>query len=204
MPWLEKLRVTKELFSVHVQQIAYHNEFLVLGLPVMRTSLADLQAICAQLPYAVYTIRVVDLLAPQTLGCVLPGGYVPATNTAILEVRAALEPDIYHLSCRAYPSGHTAEHDCGLAIVPSFQASVELNKLFRSIKENANLDLLEESDDEEEFENTLNHKFVDLEKRLRMRCTFHRKFRKWQPMELVTMANVSTLAEVQAIEGRKF
>ena len=41
-----------------------------------------------------------------------------------------------------------------------------MNSLFRNIKENRNLDLLEESDDEEEFENTSLDKFVDLDKEL--------------------------------------
>ena len=37
-----------------------------------------------------------------------------------------------------------------------------MNSLFRNIKENGNLDLLEESDDEEEFENIALDKFVYL------------------------------------------
>ena len=39
-------------------------------------------------------------------------------------------------------------------------------------QENANLDLLEESDDEDEFENTHLDKFVDLEKTVLMECVF--------------------------------
>ena len=39
-----------------------------------------------------------------------------------------------------------------------------MNSLFRTIKENDNLDLLEESDDDEEFENIQIDKFVNLEK----------------------------------------
>ena len=39
-----------------------------------------------------------------------------------------------------------------------------MNKLFRDIKENANLDLLEESDNEEEFENVNIDRFVHLNK----------------------------------------
>ena len=38
-----------------------------------------------------------------------------------------------------------------------------MNELFRNIKENSNLDLLEESDDEEEFENVNPDKYVYLE-----------------------------------------
>ena len=50
------------------------------------------------------------------------------------------------------------------AFIPDYKTSVFMNKLFRIIKENDNLDKLEESDDEEEFENTKTDKFVYLNK----------------------------------------
>jgi hypothetical protein len=60
-----------------------------------------------------------------------------------------------------------------------------MNALFRTIKENANLDLLEESDDDEEFENTQMDKFVDLEKTVLMECVYSKRFKKWQPNKTV-------------------
>ena len=38
-----------------------------------------------------------------------------------------------------------------VALIPDFNTSVMMNKLFRNIKENSNLDALEESDDEAEL-----------------------------------------------------
>jgi hypothetical protein len=58
-----------------------------------------------------------------------------------------------------------------------------MNKLFRNIKENENLDLLEESDDEEEFQNENIDKFVDIDKTLLMICKFNHKFKKWYPVK---------------------
>jgi hypothetical protein len=60
-----------------------------------------------------------------------------------------------------------------------------MNKLFRNIKENRNLDALEESDDDEEFENIQIDKFVDLNKVLKMRCNFNYKFQAWVPVQVV-------------------
>jgi len=60
-----------------------------------------------------------------------------------------------------------------------------MNSLFRNIRENRNLDYIEESEDEEEFENESDNKYVDLEKTLLMECTFHAKFKKWVPMRVV-------------------
>ena len=39
-----------------------------------------------------------------------------------------------------------------IACIPDYKTSVMMNSLFRDIKENRNLDFLEESDSEEEFE----------------------------------------------------
>ena len=59
-----------------------------------------------------------------------------------------------------------------------------MNSLFRNIKENNNLDALEESDDEEEFENISLDKFVDLDKKYIMKCLYLSKFKSWKPIEL--------------------
>jgi hypothetical protein len=59
-----------------------------------------------------------------------------------------------------------------------------LNKLFRNIKENDNLDTLEESDDEQEFECEDEDKFVYLDRKFNMSCVFNRKFKMWVPTKL--------------------
>ena len=56
-----------------------------------------------------------------------------------------------------------------------------MNRLFRNIKENTNLDLIEESDDEEDFQNTNYDKYVDLNKELFIECVFNKKFKRWVP-----------------------
>ena len=99
-------------------------------------------------------------------------------NKAIFKVKADLAADNYQL--------YTAEDlFYETAMVPTYKCSVMLNTLFRKIKENANLDLLEESDDEEEFENTKIDKFVDLEKIILMECVYSKRFKKWQPVKTV-------------------
>ena len=72
-----------------------------------------------------------------------------------------------------------------IASIPDYKTSVFMNALFRNIKENRSLDALEESDDEDEFENTNIDKFVDLTKKIKMKCVFNYKFKKWTPIECV-------------------
>jgi hypothetical protein len=117
------------------------------------------------------------------------------TNKGCFKVKAALAADIYHL--------YTAEDIFyATAAVPTYKASVMLNNLFRNIKENANLDLLEESDDEADFENTNIDKFVDLEKTFIMECVYLKKFKKWQPLKVITPGRLKliTKREAQQIE----
>jgi len=64
-----------------------------------------------------------------------------------------------------------------------------MNKLFRNIKENINLDSLEESDDEEEFENEKEDRFVFLDKKYNMVCNYNHKFKKWYPIKIVDSEN---------------
>ena len=102
-----------------------------------------------------------------------------AQQSTPLLVKAGLAADTYSLY---NPNDNTF---VGTAMVPTYKCSVFLNGLFRNIKENKNLDLLEESDDEEEFENIELDKFVDLEKSFLMECVFLKRFQKWQPVKLI-------------------
>lgn len=98
--------------------------------------------------------------------------------TCVFILYADIYPDIYNI--------YTEDRSfVGVAHVPDYKTSVFLNNIFRRIKENANLDLLEESDDEDEFENTSLSKFVDLTKVAKMKCVYDDKFMKWMPTQLI-------------------
>ena len=57
-----------------------------------------------------------------------------------------------------------------------------MNKLFRCIRENDNIDLIEESEDEDDFEDTRNNKFL-LNTTYSIRCMFNNKYKKWEPIK---------------------
>ena len=60
-----------------------------------------------------------------------------------------------------------------------------MNGLFRNIRENQNLDSIEESDDEDDFQDTRIDKYVDLAKTLSLECVFQPKFKRWVPLRVV-------------------
>ena len=64
-----------------------------------------------------------------------------------------------------------------------------MNKIFRNIKENENLDTLEESDDEEEFENISEDKYVDLEMQKIFKCVYSKYHKSWKPLQNINILN---------------
>jgi hypothetical protein len=96
------------------------------------------------------------------------------------KVTASITPDIYNL----YILDNNKEIFYDYALIDSYKTSVFMNDLFRKIKENKNLDLLEESDNEEEFENIDLEKYVNLGKSYIIECFYNKKFKKWIPKNL--------------------
>jgi hypothetical protein len=96
-------------------------------------------------------------------------------------VKADIQFDIYHLF--AYGQNKSQVY-CGVAGIPNYEKSVFMNGLFRNIRENRNLDYIEESDDEEDFEDIRLDKYVNSEKTVLMECVFHKKFKKWVPVRI--------------------
>ena len=112
-------------------------------------------------------------------------------------VRPEIQDDIYDIYCL---NAGLKEEQHGIAHIPNFNTSVMMNKLFRNIKENDKLDALEESDDEDEFENDKSDKFVYLDKSYKMVCVYNPKFKKWCPVRVANNdARVVTLMELKSM-----
>jgi len=98
--------------------------------------------------------------------------------TKVFLCKPDIQNDIYHL--------YSLNNEyVGLACIPDYKTSKMMNTLFRIIKENNDLDKLEESDDEDEFENPNIDKFVFLNKSYKMECEFNKKFKKWVPLNTI-------------------
>lgn len=100
----------------------------------------------------------------------------------IFQVTADIQFDIYHLF--AYGRNNERMY-YNVAYIPDYKTSVFLNGVFRKIRENDNLDYIEESDDEDDFQNIKEDKYVDVNKTVLFECMFHRKFKKWVPMRIM-------------------
>ena len=103
----------------------------------------------------------------------------------IFVITANIQYDIYQLFAINH-NPYTHEYIYyDVACIPDLKTSVFMNQIFRKIKENVNLDYIEESDDENEFENTNPDKYVNLNRSAIITCVFNLKFKKWVPVHLI-------------------
>ena len=114
-------------------------------------------------------------------------------------VKTTLSPDIYSLYC--YNEDNTLIHH-NYAHIGSYKDSVMMNELFRKIKENTNLDTLEESDDEEEFQNITPDKYIYLDKEFNMKCVYNYTFKRWTPKNIDKKSSVSHIKDILVFEKK--
>jgi len=187
--YVNKLNIMIELFQKkYIGQSIVHPNQVLFGLPIMNTK-NDFQQLLRDMDSVPYKIDKIKFKYYETKKVVWikyfkPGNPINANarpiQDVIFKVTADVQNDIYHLF--AYDNEKDGYHD--VAFIPDYKTSVMMNGLFRNIKENINLDALEESDDEEEFESENIDKFVDLSKTLKMNCRYNQKFKKWVPISL--------------------
>ena len=179
---LFKLNLIKDILSSEIKQIIIGRNGIGIGLPVITGSFEESISVAKQLPYTVYSIQNRNLNNnTNKFNSTLYKNYEYDDTKYIFSIRPDIQNDIYHLYVNNY--NNLEKYD--IAYIPDYQTSTMMNKLFRNIKENDNLDALEESDDEEEFENMNDDKFVDLEKCVKMECIFNKKFNKYVPIKVV-------------------
>lgn len=174
-----KLNILDNIFSNLLQQKAYNKNFVIFGLPYINNNLNNVLSNIKNLPYPIYSIAFIKSNEINISGILLNKHNNNIEN--IFKVKADIEQDIYTLYCK----GNNKDNFYGYAGIFDYKTSVMMNRLFRTIKENSNLDLLEMSDNEDEFENISEDKFVNIKKIVYMKCLFNKKFKKWQPIESV-------------------
>jgi len=177
----KKLDIIKSIFTSDIRQISYTKNCVIFALPVICSSYNDANNLISSLPYSVYSIQFRSMKHNNSsVQNYLVREKVVAD--AVFAIKPDTQNDIYYLYYKDF--GEIHKHT--VANICDYKTSVMMNNLFRSIKENTNLDALEESDDEEEFENISDDKFVNLNKCVHMKCIYNKRFNKWKPIETVS------------------
>ena len=169
---LERIKIIKYVFDKQVKQKLLTNKSILLGLPVFSEKIGYCFNLIKNLNYQIKGIRFLNFNSYVSSGLLLNN--TQEDIECIFKVKASIEDDVYTL--------YTKNGIYGNLLIQNYKTSVMMNNLFRNIKENKNLDLLEMSDSEDEFENIDPNKFINLEKTLYMKCKYIKKFKKWVPV----------------------
>jgi hypothetical protein len=194
----QKMYLIKDIFTNFIKQtkLSYNN--IIFGLPIISKNRNNIEKNLKELPYNIYCIQHRYLRNNNT--------YFNERINIIQEykkiflIKAAIECDIYNLYCKNKQSKQIVQHST--AFIPNIKTSVLMNSIFRTIKENNNLDLLEESDDEDEFEDVRLDKFVDISKQIKMLCIFSHKFKSWIPLHSLEKGEISNIQDIKVIEKK--
>jgi len=205
----EKINYLAQIFKEDIRQLKRDDYFVIFGLPLCATSIEELNNKLTTISYEtthflniknnrktlipVINVNVnvnvnlkemeENIPFPKEKTINIEKQYkenkIPSENyLKTFKIKPNIQNDIYHIY-------DLKENYIGLACIPDYETSVMMNKLFRSIKENDDLDKLEESDDEDEFENENVDKFVNLNASYKFVCKFNRKFKKWAPIKQI-------------------
>jgi hypothetical protein len=182
--FIDKLTLYKDFFKHDIGHCADIG-FMQFGLPVI-----ERKSTMSNVAYNISYIKYIcdnTIINSHNLSETIEKQQLPhviekrQSHEVVFNVKPHIQNDIYMLH-----TYHNSKDDYyyGLAYIPTYTTSVMMNSIFRNIKENANLDKLEESDSEEEFENDNVDKFVYLDKSCYMVCVYNAKFKKWVPIKV--------------------
>lgn len=182
-PYIAKLEYIKDMFKFQLSQNAITNKFVIFGLPFMTTNFEKMLEEIQLLPCKISEIkfRYFNRKKIYTMEYFRPKrNYLKPTSAIkrVFKITADIEPDIYNL----FVMKHNVESYYDVSFIPDYNTSVMMNKLFRNIKENDNLDAIEESDCEEDFQDFREDKYVYLDRHFNILCEYNSRFNKWKPI----------------------
>jgi len=219
--WGNKFILFKTILSKDIKQISLNNSFMVFGLPLLSNNIDDFTNKVKELKYRISTIQFIlfkrnnnflfmsyskfiehkplnyQAKRNENIERSIDKKYVKndSKREIIFKIKPDIQNDIYYLYGL---NNDNKEEYYDIALIPDFTTSVMMNKLFRKIKENYNLDALEESDDDEEFENEKDDRFVYLDKTYNMVCLYNYKFKKWYPIKIANFeTEITTLNNIK-------
>ena len=177
----KKFSIINGIFEHDLKQLKYHNS-LIFGLPIIKKRRIELDKDLKDPPYEVYCIQ-----SRYFKNNIYYNERPDIQQTAVFLVKSEIKDDIYSLYYNNYKTSKCEFYSHALII--DYKTSVMMNVLFRRIKENDNLDYLEESDSDDDFENTMEDKYLQNVEH-KMICNFNNRHGYWYPIK-VTQNDIS-------------
>ena len=191
-----KFKLIDEMMKLNISQHKILQNQLTIGTPIISQDYNEIVKQASLVPFMVYSIQQRLLFKNKTfLNLIYKNNEI---IYKIFLIKPTIVNDIYDLFAL---DENSKLQKFKISYIPDYKTSVLMNKYFRNIKENDNLDALEESDSEEEFEDMSIDKFVYLEKTEIMKCVYNSKFNGWVPIEK-SKEKISSLKEINLVEKK--
>jgi hypothetical protein len=181
---LQKITYIDDLFK-NLNQNIYATHQLGFCSPCVSTSKENAITLYLKSPFPVYCIISINFKLHNTKCCFANLKIIAQmkVNSKVFLVKPDSTNDIYKLYTVDKNSTHIFD---SYALVTTYELSKTMNSIFRIIKENDNLDSLEESDDDDDFENISEYKYIkNLKNDIFMQCDYSTQFNKWIPNKIV-------------------
>ena len=191
---MKKFDIIHQLLDSNIKQVLLSKNTIIFGLPIIKNNFGGIQGQLNDIAYNIYNIqhRMWYKNRPYL------NQFIEQKSYAIFKIKANVSPDIYDTYC--YDNQILVHY--GVLHIPNYSTSVMMNNLFRDIKENNNLDTLEESDDEDEFENISEDKYVYLEKSYKLRCVYNTRFKRWVPLTIANKPKINLKEKILQMEKK--
>ena len=186
-----KLTTLQIIFEQELNQNVYTKNEVVVTLPIISNNKETIMEEIKYLPYQVYHIQYRFNRNNHVINTLYNNNNSKSPRL-IFAVKPKVKSDIYELYC--YSNSRNEFYD--IAFISDYKTSVYMNNIFRNIKENQNLDYLEESDDDEDFQNINEDKYVDMNKVANIICEYNYRFKKWVPIKMTKDRKIATRRDI--------
>ena len=199
-PWNKRITYLSN-FIQNTKPLVFSKNFLIISMPLFSKDYKELEIFIENSVYDIEYIQARSFDSQKFSNFSINQINRRLRNslpTAIFHVKPCIQADIYDLYC--YSRGREF-YD--MANIPNFKTSKFMNSIFRNIRENSNLDTIEESEDEDEFENIAEDKYVDMNCAKTMKCVYSFRFRRWTPIEILNpTSKLTTYKELKLLEKK--
>ena len=195
VPYINKVHRFKDMCENQLGHTIYHPKQVLFVLPEMDIDMMNMAPKIPLLQYPFYCIMSVNLYGNTKRVKVITKNNTQIKGIFLIKPR--IKSDTYEL--HVYDNNKTIFH--GFASIDTYVRSVAMNNLFRTIRENHYLDAIEESDDEDDFQNISPEKYVHLDRQIKMLCRWNPRFKRWIPLDKVDDKNqLITMKEAIRLE----
>ena len=187
----DNFKIKKKYLNDVLMSIHNDSTFIIFGFPVYNVNYKILINMIKNIYYPIYSIQYRNLIKDMPY-LTKQIKQEKKEKRAIFSISPDLRQDIYRLNCKNnefYSYAH----------IPNLKTSIFMNDMFRKIKENKDIDLIEESEDENDFEITGETKYVK-NIHIHIECKYSEKFKMWVPESVSKTKRLETKETIRKIE----